>query len=295
MLATTGIAGSGADIEAGEYATSLADGFFRLGGNPDGTITADIKGSADATYINQTADIIQRILENQYNFDSTDMDLGSFASLNTDNSSEVGIWVGAEQRSGLAVISELLVGVSGFGGFNRFNKFSVGIFKAATGDSSLDFDKTNILKLEAIELPRGLSPPNWRRQVGYQKNYTPQTDIAGSVADDHRAFIVEQYRISVSSDSSVLNNFTLATDPPFVKGLYAQKADADTEASRLLTLYKGKHHLFRIEMAFPFKLNINDVIKITYPRFGLDNGKLGRIVALEDDADNYTSTIEVFV
>ena len=48
---------------AGEYSDDLANGTFTLGGSPTGTVTADVQGSADPSYVSVTSDIVKRVVK----------------------------------------------------------------------------------------------------------------------------------------------------------------------------------------------------------------------------------------
>lgn len=286
----------GGSPSSGQFSIDTTNGRFTLGGAPDGLVTADAEGHADPTYVSDTSGIVKRIVEAYAGFDDTDLDNPSFASLATDAPATVGLWIGAETVSMLAVVLELLTGVSGFVGFNRLNLMQVGVFKAPSGTAAAEFDERDIISIEREPLPGDLARTTWRQRVGYARNFAVQTDIAGSVSASHRAFIAEQYRIAAAADASVQARHPLATDPIFVPGLYANESDAETEATRLLALYSVDRALYRVQVKRNFwSLDLNDVVHLTYPRWGLAAGAFGRIVELREDAGDNVSELTVFV
>ncbi len=70
-----------------------------------------------------------------------------------------------------------------------------------------------------------------------------------------------------------------------VKTLIDDQSAAQTEANRLRDLYKVDRDMFRARVKTqPFSLDLNDVVRLTYPRHGLSSGKAFRIVGLTENA-----------
>ena len=279
----------------GEYETDLSTGLVTLGGSPDGQITVDLQGHADPSYVSNTSDIVKRILESFASFSSSDMDLPSFAGLASDSAAAVGIWIGPEQRTRADVIDELLAGIGAFGAVRRDGQFSVGVFKVPSG-APKEFADDEIMGISRELLPGSVYPPSWRQQVGWQKNYIVQTDIVGSVSAAVRSAISQPFRIAAAADASVQIDHLLATDPSFVPALYANETDASAEATRLNTLYSTGRSIYRVTVSRRgFGLELNDVVKITYPAWDLSEGKFGRIVGMDDNAAARMVELTVFV
>jgi len=291
LNATTGIGGA---IEPGEYATSLAAGFFRLGGAPAGQITCDARGAA-APFVESTSDIIVRILEDQAGWASDDINYAAFVRLNQDAPALVGIWTGTQPRSLGEVIGELIEGISGFAGFDRRDRFSAGLLLAPTGAPVMRFTTENIETLEREPLPGRLSPPSWRRRVAWRRNYTVQNDLAGSVPDAVRSFAVQARRWAVQEDATVQDAHPFAQEVDTL-GLYAQEADAEIEAQRLQALFGvSGRALYRLVTPLLFRAEFGDMVQVTWPRFGLSTGAFGRVVGVFEDAERYRAELRVFV
>jgi hypothetical protein len=277
---------------AGQYSVDASAGTFTLGGSPAGIITCTARGVASAS---TTSDIVQRICENYAGLAQSSLDLGTFQDLS--NQSSIGIWIGPEQRSCLDVIGEIMYGVGGWFGFNRAGKLQVGILEApASAVSQGTFTQTDILAIERVSLPSEVSPPNFQRRVGYQRNYTLQsTDLAGSVSDERRAFLREEYRVAISTDTNIKSTHLLATDPPIVRGLFTEQTDAQDEADRLLTLYKADRSHYRVTIkGRSFGLDLGQTVQIVYPRWDMTDGKYFVIVGMGDDAMNNQAVLELF-
>jgi len=283
----------------GEFHPTEASGVFKLGGAPDGTITADVEGDASSSFITKTGEIVERILLNQANLTSTQLNTTTFDKMNADSTGVIGIWVGPDQRQIFDVVDQLLISIGAYGFFNRDGKFTVGVFKDPNVSGDVikhDFKETDIISIRRDALPTVGNPPIFRSQVTYKVNYTVQEDLAGGSSVGQRQFAVEPFRVAVATDLTVKNRFKLADDPDPFFSLYDSQADAQQEAQRLLDLFSEQHYLYEIVAKINvFDVAIGDVVFIQYPRWELTNGRKGRVVALTEDAERHEMAMTVFV
>src|SRR5690606_19221589 len=100
--------------------------------------------------------------------------------------------------------------------------------------------------LEREPLPDSVDPIVWRARVGWQRNYTVQTDLAASVSDARRTFAAEPLRVATSENSAIKTRHLLAREYGPVAGLYAEEADAETEAQRLFNLWGTQRGMYRV-------------------------------------------------
>lgn len=279
----------------GEFETDLSDGTFELGDEPDGQVTVDLQGHADPTYATTTSALVQRVLEDYAGFAAGDLDLPSFAALASEASATVGLWIGPEQRTIADVIDELLAGIGAFAAVRRDGRIMVAQFKLPSG-APTDIGNDQILSVTRQSVRGAFYPPAWRQRVGWKRNYTVQDDIAGSVSDSVRTAVAVDYRIAAAADAAIQSAYPLSPDPDFVRGLFVNASDAETEASRLLTLYGTTRGLYDVTVGrIGFGLDINDVVRITHPALGLDAGKFGRVIGVRDSARQRTVTLTVFI
>ena len=281
---------------AGDYRVWKAGGFVRLGSTPAGTVTADVLGDASgAGYINKTADIVERVLRDQALLDASEIDsASSFAQLNIDAAAEVGIWVGPELTSIASVVDRLLAGVGAFGGFSRLGLFTVGVIAAASGAAADTYTQEDIGNLEREPLPAPVEPVAWRTRVAWQPNYTVQNDLAASVTPARRTFAAQAERIATRSDFAVKGQHLRATEYGPTGNLYAQEADADDEALRLLNLWKVPRAMHRVPAPTrALARDLGDVVTVDFPRHGLAGGKLARVLGHELRGARVTLTVLV--
>ena len=287
--APSGVAG------LGEYEVDLATGLITLGGSPDGEVTVDAQGHASPTYVSTTASILLRVLQSFAGLDATEIDLPSFATLESDSTATVGLWIGTESRTIADVIDELLGGIGAFGAVTRAGKISASVFKVPSG-APVELTQDHIIEIERDQFPSAIYPPSWRQSVGWQRNYQVQTDIAGSVDDATRAAISQPYRIAAAADASQQIAHLLARDVEFVPSLFASESDASTEASRLQALYGVVRSVYRVRLGrVGFGLELGSVVSIDFPAWDLDGGAYGRVLSIRYNAAERETEIGVLV
>ena len=286
---------------AGEYSVDTSDGTIRLGSTPVGPVTADVEGAAPSgTFKQTTSTILRHVLDTHTSITDIEIDSAALATLDTDAPAVVGLYVPA-QRTVRDVVGELIQGVGGYAGFDRTGRFTAGVFTTPAGAIRAVLDETNIVRaanrylIERVPLPVAIEPAAWRVRVGFKRNETVQAEAASGAAEADRKFAAERYREAVASDSDVSNRHLLATEV-FVPALYATSADASTEATRLLALYAPGRALYRVTaVRMSPEIDIGTTVRVQLARFGLDNGKLGRVASIEIDAARGETVLEVFV
>lgn len=291
----------------GDYSVDSANGIITLSATPAGQVTADVKGDATGSgYIDAVGSIVRRIIENQTDLTISDIDTSSITALDSTNGSGVGIYI-TQEISTRAVIDQLLNSIGAFGGFDRSGLFTVGRFEAPTGSSVKDFTTDDLLSLQIVTQQDDAGViPVYEVKLGYEKNFLPQNsgELAGSVTDARRAYLENEYRYTVSTDTDVQLEHLLSK--PLEKDtLLVDKTEADTEAARLLTLYKTRHFIYEITVkSEALALDINDIITITYDiknpdgsvkgyRFGLNATKCV-IIGIKEDTRTNTNILTVF-
>lgn len=298
--ASTGAQGSGAAIEAGEYGTCLAEGLFKLGGSPVGTITCDVRGDATGTvYVATTATIIRRLIPLATDIKDPDgLITSSFDAVNAAQPAVVGYYFdGSDDRTVADVIANLMGAVGGWGGMRRNGRFELGIFTAPSGTPVAIYDRIDIIDIAREKLPDELSPPPYRFRVAWGRNNTVQTDVDGvsGMTPERLAYLREERRLATSNAASGAHlraDHPLAQDPAPIEAYFRDEAAAQMEADRLIALFGPTSSLYRILLKVrPFSHEIGEVIRVTYPRWDLRQGRLLRIVAVTDDTD--ANSIEV--
>lgn len=277
----------------GQYQVTAAQGTFKLGAAAAGTVTADVLGDASLSgYVNTTSDIVLRILVAQAGLTSSEIDPSSFVNLTTDAGQEVGIFIGAENRSVAEVIDELLYGVGAFGGFARTGAFTVGLFKAPAGAPAASYTEADILDIRRLPRPAPMEPTVFRATVNWQKNYTVQSDLAAAVPAARVSFAAQDARTSKAEDTSIRSRELLAKEYGPIPSLFAVQADGDAEATRLFNLWSAARGLFEVDL--PLKAltrDIGQMVNITHRRLGFSAGKDARVTGHKLQGSKVTLTV----
>lgn len=293
-----------ATIADGHYATCVAEGAFRLGASAFQQITCNVLGDAVGSYVNDTANIVKRLLSVSTNVNTlSELDDASFARVTLAQPAVIGFFVPLDSDLSVAdVVSELVNGVGGWGGFTRKRKYEVGIFTAPSGSPAGYYDTVDVLgPISQEPMPSGIDPAPWRFRVTYQRNWTKIDNPLGSVAESdpaYAAWLKTDYKVATSSvddGEAILLQHPLAKDPEIVQGYFDLLADAQAEADRRLDLFSSGYWLFRVALKIhPFVHDVGNVIRLTHPRFGFAASKKVRIASLTDNVDDRTVEARVF-
>jgi hypothetical protein len=287
-----------ASLSVGEYATCLAAGWIRIAVANDaeiGQVTCDFAGDkAGGVFIDRAADIVRRMLKVTTIADPDDIGVASFLALAAAQPAPVGIGIGAGDDATVAqVAGRLMASIGGWLGAKRSGKFEVRRFEAPAGPAAGVYDEKNVEDVQTLPMPEDLSPPPWRVRVGWARNWTPnQTDLAGSVTDERRAFLKEEVRFASAESINVRNDFPPGHEFTKTETFFRDESGALTEAQRLGALYWTPRALYEFPLTEKLFIHeLGQLVWLAFPRFDLEGGKLLRIVKLsEDDSDGVTIT-----
>jgi len=285
-------------VSAGQFNTQLSGGYIRLGSTPAGLVTADVAGDkTGGVYADDTAYIALRLIRTRGGFNDGEIDGHLFERLRNQQPAAIGLFIGTEPVLLSEVLDRLMAVIGGWWSTGRLGRIQVGRVDAPGENPVAHLTTVEILSLDKVAGPPSINPPNWRRRVEYQRNWTVQTsDLAGSVTAARRAFLAEVARVSTAFDTAVSLRYLTATDPPPVPGLYQNQADADAEAGRLLSLFKTERQLFRVTVKLiGYLIEPGATVKITWPRHGLANGVHARVIGSRIDGDRNETVLTVFV
>lgn len=130
-----------ASIAAGDFDTCLAEGAFRLGASPAGTITCDLRGDAEGGYVETTGGIVRRIVTTRLGGESfsdpAEIDTAAFAQIEVDQPAAVGFWVGPEPMPTGDVLDRLMTGAGGYWQTGLDGQISLAVLKAPGAPGAL--------------------------------------------------------------------------------------------------------------------------------------------------------------
>lgn len=283
----------------GTFITERASGLIRLGAKPAGTVTADIRGDKSfGVYVSSAAGIAFRLAHSLGNIPDANFDLLSFDLLNTLQPAPIGVYTHTREVRLSDLIDAVLGAIGAWWGANRFDKIEVGRLGLPGVKPVAQLTTADIISLDLLDTPAQINPPLWRVRVGWQRNWTPPSEIgavAGDIEDERLTFLANEYRYA-SYENPGLTVAHLRAQEITLPGLFAEEADAEAEAQRLQQLYAGPFQLARIRTKLQgYLIPLCRTIGVTYPRYGLANGKNVITVAQGIDASRNESTVDILI
>ncbi len=282
-----------ATLTTGKYATCRAAGFIRIGVANDseiGAVTCTFSGDkTGGTFVYKTADIVKRLLTSAADYDDPDDLVGSsFAAVNAVQPAPVSYFIGAgDDQTVATAVGRLMAGIGGWGGSRRTGKFEVNVLTAPSGTGVGDYDEVDLVDVSTIPLPQALQPPPYRVRVGWGRNWTVQSDLAGSVSAERRAFLEQELRFASAESATIRADFPPGHELTKDGSYFRDEADALVEAERQLALWGGSLTLYVLTLARPYTHELGNEIRATFPgRLDLDGGKILKLVKIvEDDTE----------
>lgn len=271
----------------GTYKAYLAGGMIRLGSSPAGEVTVD--ATQGATTNDRTAGKIFEAVLTKIGKVTGDWSASDVTALVVANGSVLGYWTGLNEARAGDVLDAVLGSVEAWWGVDR-----LGVFRTARlEDPSLGTSVLTIVKKEMIRplqriavQDRGRGIPIWRQVVRYARNWTTQTNLAGSVKDTRRADLSSEWKEAAASEPSVKDKHLMAREQ-IDDAFFDTEVNADAEAHRRLTLRKFRKD--RFEFSIPLDdetidLDLGNIVTVQHDRYDLSAGKKFAIISLEPDA-----------
>jgi hypothetical protein len=282
-----------ATIPAGQFATCISMGLFRIGAAPDGDITCDVEGDATRGYSNQLGDIVLNILEQRAGLSSSSVLTSTFLGLPT---GAVGYYLATGETKTIDdVLNELLGSINAWYGAGRDRRLRVGnILPPETSSIQHYLESFDILNIDRIET---LVAPIYKQGISYNKNWTPLADnaIATSIQGTDREDLTLSSDVYTISASEVALRFTTAQDGGVLPSYFRDQADAEAAAREILDLFAQEREFFQVTVGrLGYEFDIGEVINITWGRFGLEGGRPLLIVGMREDAEKSRVILKVW-
>ncbi|MEM8936035.1 MAG: hypothetical protein AAGC77_06480 [Pseudomonadota bacterium] len=280
-------------IAEGEFATAKNLGLFRIqpaGGSLSSILTIEARGDTTSGYTEAAGDIIVRELRNRAGFVDTEIDAGSFATL---NSYATGDWYDGENEETFATIIGRLT-TQGHARLIADSRIrAIRIVDPASATFNFEIGENQIFDLA----PEGeIYPPIVKTIVKYRPNdaVLSEAQLVGTPpdADD----LQRDYQQTFYRDSSTLLRHASATPEITIETNLYDEDSAVALAASVGSVWRSARMIYRIEAnreALFFK--VGSVVKITHPRFGFDAGANGLIVQRLNDYNEQKAELRVLV
>lgn len=276
---------------AGYKVYSGVDGcYIKVGSVPAGTVTVDA-----ATTETRCAELIKTIALDA-GIALADIYLDDVAALNV-ITYQCGAWVSGETTA-LQAMSFIASGIGAYFSFDRLGKLRMSRLEAPSGLPVFEIFPDIVSKIELVstaDTDQGV--PAKTLTLEYAKNYTVQTDLDNTAAASRAAFAAAEWRHAVATSASAA---ALYVDAPeiTVETSLVNEADALAESTRRIEQLQSRR-VFEVTASAddgsPYStVDIGDVIRVTYPRFGLDNGEIFRVIGIVYDTRLSEITLRIW-
>ena len=250
------------------FTANLTEGTFTLSGSPAGQVTVDAKGAKPSgVYLTTAGSIINHIVLTRTGLTAADISSASLAAFISKCPQTLGVYV-SDRQNVINVLDGIVNSVGGWYTFNRAGLMIFGRLDAASGTPAAYINADDVifggLSITDISLPVATY------RLGYRKNYTQQTQVAGSVAG---TLYNLANQVAVRNNDAIKTVNLLATEPDTKLTNIVSQTDAEAEAERLLTLFGTTRKTYQAEcITAPLTLNLGDIINFEHHRYGLDSG-----------------------
>lgn len=226
----------GGTPSTGQWRDWPAQGAFQLGFDASGAITCDLVGDDDGTAALTTTEVLTRLLTTLGPvLGAADLDDDSFAAAATALPGDIGLFVGAQSISTIEVLGWICAGALAHLWVTRGGLVGFSALGPPASSPDLTLEDYDQIEIEPLPPPATFAPSPAVIEVEHGRNWTVQTDLAGSVTEALRARLgVEAlvYR-AVSSTAALFTGQSRALRLP---GLWVDEADATARAADLRAL-----------------------------------------------------------
>lgn len=281
-----------ATIPAGNFASSVENGIFKLGSSPAGEVTVDVRGDNTGNdYVESAPQVLERILTTRFGYTLADYSSDSILSLHNANPDSIGYFV-SDTVTASEALDSIINSIGAYYFFDREGILSVGRIEVPEVTSVYTFDETQIQIFEK----EAVQTPVWRLSLDYAKNWTVMTgtSVAGAVPPAKVSFLSQEFRNVFQYDVNILTKHILATDAVY-ESLLTDIAPAQNECNRQFNLYSVQREMYKITVATqPLSLNLGQTVTLKYPRYGLSSGKNFVIIGMTEDSSLDLITLELW-
>lgn len=265
---------------------NLAQGKFTLNNTPFGQITASVQGYKPSTYSDNIATIIENIILNygpsNSRLTSSDIDTANFTTFKSTYTDPVGYY--CKDRTNILEICQNLAKSIGAAlvcnsqGLVRLVRLSIP-GSGTTMEVTAEDMEFNSLSMSEKPLVKGSV------KLNYCKNWTVQnaSSLAGVVNQNNITLFDREWLSTVSTNSTVVSDYALSTEPQEEYTYFLTSTPAATEATRRLNLWSTPRFIYTATYyAHMLPVELGDNLTITHRRFNFST-KTGIVVSIDRD------------
>lgn len=269
----------GSSPGVGEFVPYASQGVFQLGSTPDGPVTADVSGDVGDAYGAGIGHVIRTLIQDLGpQFAAAEIQEQSFDFFDTDVPGEIGWFRGADEITAASAVDEVLASCGGALCGGRGG--AIRLFDPMAGDSAQWWlPPAWIIAIEPMPLPVSLRPLPHVVRAGFAPNWTPMSNLAGSVTDADRTRLQAAQMGTVRATSTAITTRVLQQREMRLDTLFRDEADALARAERWRDFLTASPRGWRITTdRYLGQIECGDLGVFGYPAFGLDGGAAGVVV-----------------
>jgi hypothetical protein len=258
-------------------------GLVQLGSTPDGPVTVDARGDAAGGYVSSTSGVLRRLVQSlgpQLGVD--DIDSLTFDFADTDLPGEIGWFQGPEETTAAEACRRIVSACGAVLAGGRGGRLRL-VDPLAQAPDQFTIRDAWVLDCQPLSLPADLQPLPRSVAVGWQPNWTPMNDVAGSVsaADRERLRTEQSGPVRVSSASITAR---VAQQRELIwRGLFWAQADALDRAAKWRDFIAAGPRMFEVTTdRYLGQVECGHVGRVFYPAWGLNNGARCCVVGWEE-------------
>lgn len=286
-------------FDPGTYKTWADGSLVKIGGAPDGVLTVDWR-CYETAYNNSTDNSgkLGNVLHDiaiDAGLTAGEISSADVSALNTATSNVYGWRACDTSTTWLDALGQLAESGASYVGFDRLGVLRMAKLSAPSGTPAWTISPANgwdIRRVVSDEPGRGL--PCWRVTVNYPRNWRvmQQSDLATSVGTQQRLEYAADYPLHDLASNAVKDQHLNATDLSFDSLSYATRTSTNSslsanqavDADDYLALFGVARDWIEVTVPFTVPLlqavDLASVVRVTWPRWGLDAGKLFVVVAM---------------
>ena len=263
----------------GQYRDWPSSGVFQIGSSPDGTVTADVRGDTTPAYAGTTTAVLKRLVQSLGpGYADADLDADAWTIADSDLPGEIGWCRGADEITASDAAAQILAASGAVIAGSRAGLLRL-FDPLAIDTPQFVLQPAMILDLVPVALPATLRPIPRAVAVDWRRNWTPLSELAGSVAGTDRAQLGGQASGPARADSAIITARVAQQRDLRFNGLYWAEADALARARKWRAWLEAGPRLFEATTdRFLGQIECGDIGRIAYPSWGLDDGVLGVVV-----------------
>jgi hypothetical protein len=257
----------------GQARVFAAQGMVQLGSSPDGPVTMDVRGDAAGGYVSSTAGVMRRLVQSLGpQLGATDIDDLTFAFAEADLPGEVGLYQGAEEATAAELARRLVASQGAILAGGRAGTLRLCDPLAQDADQ-FSIPDAWVLDIEPLPVPADLRPLPRACAVGWRPNWSPLSDVAGSVAAADRERLRTDQSGPARAQSATITQRVAQQRELTFRGLYWAETDALLRAQKWLEFLAAGPRMFRLTTdRYLQQVECGHIGRIFYPAWGLDGG-----------------------